>query len=87
MQFESNESEQLLDAATKYMDQVEKMFPTRAFATAVTDINGKNVFITKYFKALDPPKEVLELPGDQEVIIPLSLYSGRLSSAITVLIL
>lgn len=57
----------MLDAAAKYMEQVEKLYPTRTYQTAVTDINGKTVFITKYFKPIAPPQQVLELPGDQQV--------------------
>lgn len=48
------------------MKQVEKAFPTRTFTTAVIDINGKHVFITKYFKALAPPESVLELSTNKE---------------------
>lgn len=65
-QFESNESEDLLDAAAKYMEQVEKSFPTRTFTTAVIDVNGKHVFVTKYFKPLAPPDSVLELSTNKE---------------------
>ena len=66
-QFDSNESEELLDAAAKYMEQVEKSYPSRVFATAVIDINGKSVFITKYFKPLEPPEAVLELSTDKKI--------------------
>ena len=66
-QFESNESEDLLDAAGKYMEQVEKSFPNRTFTTAVIDVNGKHVFVTKYFKALAPPEAVLGLAEDKSM--------------------
>ena len=49
------------------MEQVEKSYPSRVFATAVIDINGKSVFITKYFKPLEPPEAVLELSTDKKI--------------------
>ena len=74
-QFDSNEAEELLDAAAKYMEQVEKQHPNRTFTTAVIDINGKTVFVTKYFKALAPPEAVLALPGNKEVCVIYGLSS------------
>lgn len=49
------------------MEQVEKSYPCRAYATAVIDINGKTVFITKYFKPLEPPESVLELSTNKKI--------------------
>jgi len=46
------------------MEQLEKSFPNRNFTTAAIDINGKTVFVTKYFKPLAPPPMVLELATD-----------------------
>ena len=41
-------------------------FKDRDFKTTVIDVNGKTVFVTRYFKALEPPQEIFE-KADTEV--------------------
>lgn len=53
--FDSSEEEQLLIAADKWQLEVEKKFPKREYKTTVVDINGKSVFLSRYFKPLKPP--------------------------------
>ena len=49
--------------AEKWQIELENKFPKREFKTTVVDINGKSVFLTRYFKALKPPEELV---NDQE---------------------
>lgn len=59
LQFDSNEAEKLLEIAEKWQHDLITRFPKREFKTTVVDINGKSVFITRYFKALKPPEDLL----------------------------
>ena len=63
-QFESNEEEKLLEYAEKYQTELEKHWDKREYKVTVVDINGKSVFITRYFKALKPPQELLDQHTD-----------------------
>ncbi|XP_070555815.1 coiled-coil and C2 domain-containing protein 2A-like isoform X3 [Ptychodera flava] len=57
--FDTTEDEKLLNFAENYQMQFEKKHPKRDILTTVMDINGKSVFVTRYFKALKPPAELL----------------------------
>ena len=35
-------------------------FPKREFRATVMDINGKSVFITRYFRGIKPPEELID---------------------------
>lgn len=43
-----------------YLRQMHKKFPQRDIKTEVVNINGKLVFITSFFKKLEPPRELLQ---------------------------
>lgn len=58
-QFESNEDEKLLLTAETWQMDLQAKFPSREIKTTVVDINGKSVFLTRYFKALKPPEEII----------------------------
>lgn len=46
--------------ADKWQQEIEACFPKRHYKTSVIDVNGKNVFLTRFFRALKPPPEILE---------------------------
>lgn len=46
--------------ADKWQQEIEARFPKRHYKTSVIDVNGKNVFLTRFFRALKPPPEILE---------------------------
>ena len=58
VQFDSNEDEKLLELAEKWQSELVNKHPKREYKTTVVDINGKSVFITRYFKGLKPPEEL-----------------------------
>ncbi|XP_041443995.1 coiled-coil and C2 domain-containing protein 2A isoform X2 [Xenopus laevis] len=58
--FESREDEKLLQAAEKYQSEAGLKFSNRQCLTTVTDINGATVFVTRYIKPLNPPRELLD---------------------------
>ncbi|KAK7488454.1 hypothetical protein BaRGS_00020239, partial [Batillaria attramentaria] len=58
--FDTNEDEKLMQYAERWQADLEAALPKRHIKTSVIDVNGKNVFLTRYFKALKPPPEVLE---------------------------
>ncbi|XP_071964631.1 coiled-coil and C2 domain-containing protein 2A-like isoform X2 [Antedon mediterranea] len=62
--FDSKEDEKLLAYADNFVVEFKKKFPKREVITTVMDINGKSVFVTRYFRPLAPPTKVLE--GDNK---------------------
>ncbi|PVD23406.1 hypothetical protein C0Q70_16675 [Pomacea canaliculata] len=58
--FDTNENENLMQYADKWQQEIEARFPKRHYKTSVIDVNGKNVFLTRFFRALKPPPEILE---------------------------
>ena len=77
----------MLAAADKWVTDLEKRFRKRDFKTTVVDINGKSVFITRFFKPLAPPDSVakkeesskhamVRLFVDISLLLFLSLESG-----------
>lgn len=58
--FVTNESEKLLQYAENWQNQLESKFPRREFKTTVVDVNGKSVFVTRFFKGLKPPDELIK---------------------------
>jgi len=59
LQFESMESEQLLQEADKWLAEVQRKFPKRNFTATVVNLEGVSIFVTRYIKALKPPEEIL----------------------------
>ncbi|CAH1773716.1 unnamed protein product [Owenia fusiformis] len=57
--FDTNEDEKLIEYAESWQTALEKKFEKRVFTTSVIDVNGKTVFVTRYFKSLKPPDEIL----------------------------
>lgn len=64
MQFDTNEDEKLMQYAERWQAELQAARPNRHYKTSVIDVNGKNVFLTRYFKALKPPPEINEKTGD-----------------------
>ncbi|KAM5338395.1 coiled-coil and C2 domain-containing protein 2A isoform 2-T5 [Glossophaga mutica] len=59
--FDSQEDEKLLQAAEKFQAECALKFPSRQCPTTVLDLSGKTVFITRFLKPLNPPRELLDL--------------------------
>ncbi|XP_075901549.1 coiled-coil and C2 domain-containing protein 2A isoform X3 [Nelusetta ayraudi] len=57
--FDSEEDEYLLQAAEKFEREAARLHPDRLCTTTVIDLSGKTVFITRYIRPLNPPKELL----------------------------
>ncbi|KAK3580952.1 hypothetical protein CHS0354_006977 [Potamilus streckersoni] len=62
--FTSTEHEKLLAHAENWQRNFETKFPQREILTTVIDVNGKSVFVTRYFKPLHPPEEFIS-KGEQ----------------------
>ena len=63
--------------ADEWKEQVTSLFAgKREVKTTVIDVNGKAVFVTRYFKALKPPEELTNkgLPAEATAV---SLYGNR----------
>ena len=67
MQFSSAEHEKLLAHAENWQQNFETKFPQREILTTVIDVNGKSVFVTRYFKPLKPPDEFVD-KGEQSAV-------------------
>ena len=57
--FDSHEEESLRNASDAWLGDLLKKYPKREYRTLVVDINGKSVFMTRFFKALRPPEELI----------------------------
>jgi len=52
------ESEQLLQEADRWLAEVETRFPHRNYTATVVNLEGVSIFVTRYIKPLQPPKEI-----------------------------
>lgn len=50
----------LLDSIVKWSLNYTKKYPQREFRPTVMNTDGKSVIITRYFKPLKPPPELIE---------------------------
>lgn len=57
-QFATTEDEKLLQYADNWEKTLNAKFSDREYKTTVIDVNGKTVFVTRYFKALEPPPDI-----------------------------
>ncbi|XP_077964881.1 coiled-coil and C2 domain-containing protein 2A isoform X4 [Gasterosteus aculeatus] len=58
--FDSQEDERLLQASEKFERDAARDHPGRPCVTAVIDLNGKTVFVTRYIHPLHPPQQLLD---------------------------
>ncbi|KAL7396300.1 hypothetical protein ABVT39_003795 [Epinephelus coioides] len=58
--FDSQEDENLLQASERFEKDAAQRYPDRPCVTTVIDLNGKTVFITRYIRPLNPPRELLD---------------------------
>ena len=78
MQFDTDMNQALLARSDLYLHAMRKQFPLRDIKTEVVNINGKLVFITSYFKKLEPPRELCQGTDiEQMVRAKLSLFYGK----------
>lgn len=56
---DSEEEEGLLQASKKFEKDASLLWPERPCITTVIDLNGREVFITRYIRPLNPPKMLL----------------------------
>ena len=59
LQFDSNEDDKLLAYVENFQTQATSKFPKRELTLTVMDINGKAVFITRFFRLIKPPDDVI----------------------------
>ncbi|XP_077964880.1 coiled-coil and C2 domain-containing protein 2A isoform X3 [Gasterosteus aculeatus] len=60
LKFDSQEDERLLQASEKFERDAARDHPGRPCVTAVIDLNGKTVFVTRYIHPLHPPQQLLD---------------------------
>ncbi|XP_072045143.1 coiled-coil and C2 domain-containing protein 2A-like isoform X2 [Amphiura filiformis] len=70
--FDSNEDEKLLSYAENYQTSLSVKFPKREVTTSVMDINGKSVFVTRYFRPIKPPAILIE-DGNNSLKVAVSI--------------
>lgn len=58
--FDSKEDERLLEASEKFAEEASTLSPERPCVATVIDLNGREVFITRYIRPLNPPKTLLD---------------------------
>ncbi|ESO88285.1 hypothetical protein LOTGIDRAFT_219375 [Lottia gigantea] len=59
--FSTNEDEKLLLHAEKWQQELTNKHPKRLYKPSVIDVNGKSVFVTRYFKPLNIPDDIKDL--------------------------
>ncbi|XP_007550804.1 coiled-coil and C2 domain-containing protein 2A isoform X1 [Poecilia formosa] len=59
-EFNSQEDERLLQASEKFEKHAAGGYPDRPCITTVIDLSGKTIFITRYIRPLNPPREFLD---------------------------
>ncbi|MBZ3882573.1 Coiled-coil and C2 domain-containing protein 2A [Sciurus carolinensis] len=80
--FESQEDEKLLQATEKFQAECALKFLNRQCLTTVIDMSGKTVFVTRYLKPLNPPKELLNAyPNNPQATAPEELIYQRTDKA------
>ncbi|XP_077980820.1 coiled-coil and C2 domain-containing protein 2A-like [Glandiceps talaboti] len=62
--FDTTEDEKLMYHAETFQTMFEKKYPKREVLTTVMNIDGKSVFVTRYFKPIKPPDEILNTESD-----------------------
>lgn len=80
-QFDSEEDESLLQASERFEKDASRFYPDRPCLTTVIDLTGKTIFITRYIRPLNPPKEFLDgaASNAQEVSLACCVNKGNLS--------
>ena len=68
VQFETNEDGKLMQYSEQWQADLQKLYPQRHYKASVIDVNGKNVFLTRYFKALNAPPEILEKSENDRLV-------------------
>lgn len=63
--YDSIENIVLLDHIVAWSVALNKKFPKREFRPTVMNTEGKSVIITRYFKALKPPPELIDEGNEQ----------------------
>uniref|UniRef100_H3C4H9 Coiled-coil and C2 domain containing 2A n=1 Tax=Tetraodon nigroviridis TaxID=99883 RepID=H3C4H9_TETNG len=58
--FDSEEDDSLLQASESFEKDAWRFYPDRPCVTTVIDLSGKTIFITRYIRPLNPPKEFLD---------------------------
>lgn len=82
-QFDSEEDESLLQASERFEKDASRFYPDRPCRTTVIDLAGKTIFITRYIRPLNPPKEFVEgvASNGQEVSLAGGVNKSRLSAS------
>ncbi len=67
--YDSIENITLLDKVVDWSMAFNKKFPTREFRPTVMNTEGKSVIITRYFKALKPPEELINSESNDKTVV------------------
>ena len=57
---DSNEEKGLLDKAVNWSTRLNAKHPRRQFKCTVMDVSGKTVILTRYFRPIKPPDDLIE---------------------------
>ncbi len=60
LKYDSIESKELLEKAVGWVTEFNKKFDKREFRPIVMNTEGKSVLVTRYFRAIKPPEELIE---------------------------
>jgi coiled-coil and C2 domain-containing protein 2A len=72
--YDSIENIQLLDKVVEWTLAFSRKFPTREFRPTVMNTEGKSVIMTRYFKPLKPPEELVDAENTDKTIVRLFCY-------------
>ncbi len=72
--YDSIENIQLLDKVVEWALAFSRKFPTREFRPTVMNTEGKSVIMTRYFKPLKPPEELVDAENTDKTIVRLFCY-------------
>ncbi len=72
--YDSIENIQLLDKVVEWALSFSRKFPTREFRPTVMNTEGKSVIMTRYFKPLKPPEELVDAENTDKTIVRLFCY-------------
>lgn len=81
--FDSEEDDGLLQASERFEKDASRFYPDRPCVTTVIDLAGKTIFITRYIRALNPPKEFLDGVPSNGQEVRLANFSGTFCSNLT----
>lgn len=79
-QCDSDEDDTLLEHCKKWKAELEEQFAERVFKPLAIDLSGKWVLVTRFLRAVKPPKELISRPRIEEVMQRLARFVSLIPS-------